>query len=218
MTIRTVITTILFDVGGVLIEPLDKAAVRQRRERLAVRLGFQDADTMWQRFYSGPEWEATKTGRQSQAAMWDQLLSPHGLDTPAAQAEFVTELFAGEGVQPAMRRLLDELHGRYRLAVLSNAGDTLETVLRGFGLDAYFHEIVNSHRIRLAKPDPRAFEVTLNRLQVAPAELFFTDNLARNVEAAEAMGITSHLFTTVAELRLALHRHGLLGQDGRPAD
>lgn len=211
------ITTILFDVGGVLVEPLDKAAVHQRRERLASRLGFPDAEAMWQRFYTGPEWEATKTGRQSQAQMWAQLLSPHGLVSTAEQSQFVAKLFAGEGVLPEMRQLLDELCHHYQLGVLSNAGDTLESSLEAFGLASYFPVIVNSHRIRVAKPDPRSFELALNFLQVTSDQVFFTDNLERNIEAAKAMGIASHLYTSVADLRRVLDAYDLLPQNGRPS-
>ena len=203
------ISTLLFDVGGVIIAPLDPSAVRARRERLAARLGYADSAEMWHRFYSGPEWKAAKTGRSTEALMWEALLAPHGLTPPQREA-FVAELFAGEGVSPEMIALLDELHGRYPLGILSNASDLLEERLRHFGVDHYFDPIINSHRIGVAKPKTAAYETALARLGVPPEQVYFIDNMERNTLAAEALGFKCHIFRDVAALREALEQLALL--------
>jgi putative hydrolase of the HAD superfamily len=194
------IEAILFDFGGVLAEPLDPLLVRQQRNQLAASLGFEDSQEMWNHFYLSDIWQATKTGKMTDEAMWANLLSPFGLKSTAEQTTFTGQLFHGEGVQPGMRKLLDELRGRYPLAILSNASDLLEPNLDKFELSHYFDVIVNSHRIGVAKPDEAAYRIALQRMNRPPHEVFFIDNLERNTKAAEALGITSHLYTDVINL------------------
>ena len=46
----------------------------------------------------------------------------------------------------------------------------------------------------MAKPDPRIYQLTCDRLGVRPAEMIFLDDVAEFVEAALAAGINAVLF------------------------
>jgi len=70
--------------------------------------------------------------------------------------------------------------------------------------------VVVSGEERLIKPDPRIFKRLCERAGVAPAELVFVDDSARNIEAAQALGFHVHHFTDPAGLRPALAALGLL--------
>ncbi len=204
------INTILFDFGGVLVEPLDPEAVAQRRNQLAHTLGFEHWRDMWNHFYTGQSWQAAKTGKITHDQMWDELLAPLGLESKAAQKAFIEQLFAGEGVQPRMRYLLNDLLGRYQLGILSNASDVLESVLDHFDLTSYFDVIVNSHRIGVSKPDPAAYQIALQRLNARPEEVLFIDNLERNTKVAQSLGINSYVYTTISDLIEELAREEII--------
>lgn len=203
-------SAILFDVGGVLIAPLDAAAVAARRAELAALLGYESAQTMWLRFYDSEEWTAAKTGQTTHEQMWDELLRPHGIGSRAEQAQIVARLHDGEGVDPAMVRLVAALHRDYRLAILSNWDDRLELLLDHFDISRYFEVVLNSHRIGLAKPDERVFRLALKSLDMAPQELFFIDDLERNTRVAERLGIASHVFRGLPALVADLQARGIL--------
>jgi putative hydrolase of the HAD superfamily len=204
------ITTILFDVGGVLIAPLDHEAVATRREALAASLGFESAEAMWLHFYDSEAWTAAKTGQATHEEMWDELLRPHGYLSRSEQAHIVAELHDGEGVDPDMERLVAALHRDYRLAILSNWDDRLELLLDHFEISRYFDVILNSHRIGMAKPDEAAFRLTLEMLRVAPEELLFIDDRERNTRVAEQLGIASHVFHDLPALVGDLQEWGIL--------
>jgi putative hydrolase of the HAD superfamily len=205
------ITTLLFDFGGVLWKPLDEAAVWRRRNRLAQRLSFADADEMWQRFYGGDEWEQCKVGRMTRAEMWHKLLTPYGLNNPVQLSRFVDELFAGEGMELAMAAFIERLRPHYRLAVLSNADDSLEELLANrLRIMEAFAAVVNSHRIGVAKPDPHSFRCALEILGASPAEVLFIDDQERNTSAAEQLGIASYVYRDTPGLEAELARRGLL--------
>jgi len=205
------LNTILFDVGGVLLTPLNDAAVTANRDRLAKELGFVDGEEMWQRFYCGREWALTKIGQWTDAQMWEALLSPLGLVKDIDRQDFLSRLFDGVGLKPEMRRLLENLNGRSRLSILSNASDKLDEILSDtLRVDGFFDVVVNSFEAGLAKPDERIYQLTLDRLGVTPQRLFFIDDQQRNTEAAAKLGIVSHVFTGVPALRSELVRLSLL--------
>lgn len=59
---------------------------------------------------------------------------------------------------------------------------------RVHGFEAITDDIVYSHEVGLAKPDPAAYELTTRRLGVEPAEVLFLDDVEANVDAARAFG------------------------------
>ena len=215
------ITTILFDVGGVLITPLDSEATAERRAALAESLGFESAEEMWLQFFAGEEWATAKTGGMTHEEMWERLLQPYGYETREAQAAIVEELYRGEGVDPEMVRLVAALHGQYRLAILSNWDDRLELLLDHHEISHYFDVVFNSHSIGMAKPDEETYRFVLEELQVTPGELLFIDDKERNTLVAERLGISSIVFRDTPGLAAELSKRGILAgpyvaEDGPP--
>jgi FMN phosphatase YigB (HAD superfamily) len=165
---------LLFDFGGVLYTPLDEMVVRANRDRLARRLGFENAGSMWRYFYGGEEWELTKIGRQIDAQMWSNLLKPLGLSTETSQRAFVKELFHGVGLKPEMEYILRQLKERYSLSILSNASDVLEELIHDqLNIGNYFTAIINSYRIQVAKPQHKSYEIALDRLALNRVKFSF---------------------------------------------
>jgi len=82
----------------------------------------------------------------------------------------------------------------YRLAIVSNAEGQVEADARRFGLVPYFDVIIDSHVVGVAKPDPRIFQIALERLGVAPDEVRFAGDIySIDVEGARAAGIEARL-------------------------
>ena len=90
-------------------------------------------------------------------------------------------------VRPALRQL--RLNG-YRLAVVSNWEPSLEEVLDHLGLRFHFVAVVTSAVEGVAKPDPRLFQIALDRCGVTAEEAVSVgDDIERDVEAAAAIGL-----------------------------
>jgi putative hydrolase of the HAD superfamily len=82
----------------------------------------------------------------------------------------------------------------YRLAIVSNAEGQIEADAKRFGLAPYFDVIIDSHVVGVAKPDPRIFQIALERLGVAPDEVRFAGDIySIDVEGARAAGIEARL-------------------------
>ena len=69
---------------------------------------------------------------------------------------------------------------------------------------------------RLVKPDPAIFRILVDRHGLDPATTVFVDDLARNVEAAAALGFRTIRFTTPEALRVDLAAQGLPVSAGSP--
>lgn len=97
------------------------------------------------------------------------------------------------------------------LYCLTNFGDELFAAFRPaepiFNL---FADIVVSGVEKVAKPDPRIYEIVEERSGRSGADLFFTDDNAANIAAARARGWDAHLFTDAASLEAQLVAAGLL--------
>ena len=109
-------------------------------------------------------------------------------------------------------RILDQLsHRGVRLLALTNwSAETFPWALRTFAALQRFEAIVVSGQEGLAKPDPRLYQVLLDRYRVRATEAVFVDDMQVNVEAANAVGMLGLRFTDAEALHLDLGRLGLL--------
>jgi FMN phosphatase YigB (HAD superfamily) len=86
------------------------------------------------------------------------------------------------------------LHGCCKLAVLSNSPSGLATWLATWRILQLFDVVFCSGDERCAKPDPAAFEATLERLGVKPEEAVFIDDTIEHVRVARVLGMHGILF------------------------
>ena len=77
-----------------------------------------------------------------------------------------------------------------RAAFLSNSGpEVMARVRERWGLDARFDAVVISCEVGLSKPDPRIYQLCLDRLGLAARETLFVDDHADNIEGAARIGL-----------------------------
>lgn len=92
-----------------------------------------------------------------------------------------------DAVPPVLGALRD---AGLRMVVVSNANGTLRAAFRRLGLDEYFVEILDSCEVGVEKPDPRIFELALERSGSSPATtLHVGDIYLVDVVGARAAGI-----------------------------
>ena len=142
------------------------------------------------------------------AAVADELSAQHGVDGAAAVAQY----FAVEAtsVDTGVLELVRMVRRRVPVGLLTNGSSRLPEELEALALADEVDAICNSWDLGVAKPDPAAFDLAAARMDVTPAQCFFTDDRPANVEAARRAGMTAHLFLGVDELRDALRSARLL--------
>ena len=127
--------------------------------------------------------------------VWAGALAAVGVADDALANELVetyrTVRRAREPVDAQAEPVLARLALDHRLALVTNgAPDVQREKLAGTTLAGYFSAIVISCEVGFAKPDPRIFEIALDRIGAsAPEAVMVGDSLARDVAGARAAGI-----------------------------
>jgi putative hydrolase of the HAD superfamily len=86
--------------------------------------------------------------------------------------------------------VLEDLHARFRVAIVSNFYGNLETVCRETGLAPHVDAAVDSAVVRAEKPDRRIFDAALATLGVSPRRAVFVgDSQPRDMAGARALGM-----------------------------
>ncbi len=197
---------VVWDLGNVLIDwdPYGAIAAGVGPEEARRFLEAEDFDFLaWNHGPdSGQSWEEAEAQVRRTHPHW----TPHAL---AYRAHFPASL---RGEVPGSVALVRELHAaRVPMWGLTNWSDELyhAHAPRLFDFLALLEDVVVSGTERLAKPDPRIFEVVRARTGQDLGRLVFVDDRPGNVEAAAAAGMDGIVFTDAASLRLALRERGL---------
>jgi epoxide hydrolase-like predicted phosphatase len=121
------------------------------------------------------------------------------------------ELFIGGlKANPEMIDLMRELKGRgLRMAMLTNNVREWEETWRAMlPVDEIFETVVDSAFVGCRKPEPRIYEITLERLGLPAEACLFIDDILVNCEGAQALGLNAVHFRdneqAIAEIRATL--------------
>ena len=91
------------------------------------------------------------------------------------------------------------------LYALTNwSAQTFPLIQDDFPFLNWFKGIVVSGEEKVKKPDPAIYQLILNRYELEPTKTLFIDDNKRNIDAADAMGIKTHHFTSSAAMAEAL--------------
>ena len=199
-------TAVVFDVGNVLYgwDP-DSFLVRQIADDEA-RMRFVDDVGLWQ-------WHETLDGGRPYAEAAAELSEkfPEYAHLIAAWSDRFGETITGPvpGVHPIVEAL--DGKGIPLFAITNFSADFWPPFHdREQAFFRRFRDIVVSGEVKLLKPDPAIYYLALDRFRLRPQDVLFVDDRLINVEAAEAIGMRAHLFTTADDLRARLETEGLL--------
>jgi 2-haloacid dehalogenase len=90
------------------------------------------------------------------------------------------------------------------------SAETYPATFERFEFLRWFRGVLVSGEVGIVKPDPRIFELLLERFAIDPKRAVYIDDVAANVDAARLFGIHAIHFTTPTTLRAELAELGLL--------
>ena len=96
-------------------------------------------------------------------------------------------------INPPMIALVERLHGRFPLFLLSNIGDIhLDYLFRRYPVFARFTAGTYSYAVRASKPGPEIYQHAIRTHGLDPARTFFIDDLLPNIATARTLGFRAH--------------------------
>jgi len=199
------LTTVVFDLGGVLIDWDPRHLYRQL---------FDDPDEMesFLAEVTTAEWNGYQDAGRPWAEAVEILVAEHPERRELIEAFHLRwpEMLAGE-IPGTVGVLADLRAADVRLVALSNwSAEMFPVALARFDFLGWFEGIVISGEVGVNKPDRRIFEHLAERFGIEPEEAVFIDDSAANTDAATDLGFCAIQFTDATALRLALVRLGLL--------
>lgn len=147
--------------------------------------------------------EAIEGPRENDDKDWWRELAEHVLKEAAPEVgeldrdnffEVAYEHFAESGVwelYPDVIAVLEQLHRRFQLAIVSNFDGRLRVILERLGISKYFGHIFVSSEIGADKPDPEIFRRALKFLGLQPGDVLHVgDDPERDWHAAAIAGLS----------------------------
>ena len=199
------INTIIFDLGGVLIDWNPEYVFREV---------IPDADRRRYFFENicTHEWNVEQDAGRPVAEATELLVA----EFPDWEAEIRAyygrwEEMLGGPVHETVD-LLRELRerGEHRLLALTNwSAETFPVALDRYEFLHWFEGIVVSGAEKTRKPFAEIYEILIDRYEVNPEEAVFIDDSLTNVEGAEVVGINGIHFQGAAQLRETLGEWGV---------
>ncbi len=198
------IDTIIFDLGGVLIDWNPKYLY----EKI-----FDDPAEM--EFFltkvCNSEWNQHQdAGRPFKEAI-EKLSKKHpAYKIPiAAYFDQWPEMIGGP-IHQSVELLETLADKKYRLFALSNwSAETFPLVEKRFGFFSKFQGTVISGREQVTKPDPRIYELLISRHHITPEETVFIDDNPDNIRTAVSLGFHGIHFTSGPVLAKSLNSLGV---------
>lgn len=189
------IDAVVFDVGNVLIE----WDPRQLYRRVFTHDdGTPDeAKVAW--FLAEvcpPEWNIEQDRGRSIADAEAEALGRHPDMGPAIRSFYGRFQTMIPGPIPGTVAILEALKSAaFPVHGLTNFGaETFPMARSRFGFLNAFDIVVVSGEEGVIKPDPRIYEILIERAGLSPARTAFVDDSPRNIEAAQKLGFHGHLF------------------------
>ncbi|MCH1511967.1 MAG: HAD-IA family hydrolase [Acidimicrobiales bacterium] len=189
------ITTILFDFGGVITtSPFDGFAAYEREIGVPDGLirkinSTKPNENAWAQF------ERNEVEKEQFLDLFAQEALALGYEI---DPERVLQCLSTE-VRPNMVRVLKQLSQTYTTAILTNNLMEVPDTETNLGpskehlgsVSAIVHAIIESSKIGVRKPDLTFYEIACDQLNVSPNECVFLDDLGINLKPAKSMGMTT---------------------------
>lgn len=200
------IDTIIFDLGGVLIDWNPRYLYRKI-------FSTEEEVTWFLENVCTPEWnEMQDAGRSFDEAIRD-------LSTQFPQHVFAIRAWSDrwhETIGGPIHGTVDILQHirtkkQQRLYALTNwSAETFPWAKKNFDFLNWFDGIVVSGEEKMLKPHPSFYRLLLDRYDIQPSMALFIDDNLKNVEGAKTVGIDSIHFRNAGQLREELEARGIL--------
>ncbi len=199
------ITTIIFDYGGVLGSDATEWSTRFKDIARILKLTPAQLDALWKSM-----WPALGTGHVSLNEFWRAALKKSGKKEKRGTLMNIYRRNIFLNVHMLDMVLTLKKKG-FILALLANESrEGMKMKKEKFSLDKVFDTIYCSADLGVVKPDPHIFKYVMNDLKTPPEKILFIDDRKENIRAAKKLGIRTILFRNDAHARKALHKLHLL--------
>ena len=200
---KTGIDTIIFDLGGVLVDWNPEYVYRDVFE------GDQDKVNWFLNNICTSDWNVQQDAGRSLQEATELLVKQYPEPEKWIRVYYDRWEEMLSGAVEETVALLNKLKvdNKYRLIALTNwSAETFPIAIKRFEFLKLFEGIVVSGEEKTRKPLPKIYEILLDRYQLSPKNCLFIDDNFDNIKAAEKLGIHSIHYTSPLLLKEELQK------------
>ncbi len=191
------ITTILFDLGGVLFTNGTKKFIADISSKYNI-----DTETV-KDIIDGDLGSQYRESKITRDEFWKLALQQLSISESIDELE--EQWINGYELIEGTKKIIFELAKKYKVYYLSdNVRERVEKINDRYNFLEWFEDGIFSHEVGVRKPNPDIYKYTLNKAQVKPEEAVFIDDKQSALDPAKEMGITTILFESPELLRQKL--------------
>lgn len=201
----TAITTIIFDIGGVLITPSEKITPFILSELFTIPL--EHAIEEYQKALP-----MLRTGSLRVSMLMEDMKKRYisAKDTIRAEEQYAKLYEKQAVINENVMTIIQMLSEHFITVAFSNMIDLHARCNRKRQLFRYFHKVYLSSETGMAKPNIAAFQGILTDMGVSASSCVFVDDKKENIEMAASLGFRTCRFDTELNLKGFLQKEGLL--------
>lgn len=170
-SMSTEIKWVFFDIGSTLVDESRCYEDRFRRVAETAGVSYEYVKERAREFYG-----QNKKGDA-------EVIRLFGVPKPRWKTE-------AEFPYPEAAACLKALHGKYRLGIIANQSPGSEARLEAYGLRQHLDLVIASAEEGVEKPDPRIFQIALERAGCAPEEAMMVgDRIDNDIAPAKRAGM-----------------------------
>jgi len=199
------ISTLIFDLGNVFVQVHRQRLIQNFLNELTNHYDFQQ---LQQAMKVSPTLRAYELGKLNSEQFAQALNRELGI---SLATETVKRCW--QDMFTPISENIAQLPHLKQMAQLGMISDTnpwhIEIIRQDCDIFRHFNALIFSYEVQLAKPDRRIFEIALERLNAAPEQCAYIDDMQQNVAAARQLGMHGIICTTPSDLKTQLKKFGL---------
>lgn len=201
---RSPITTVFFDIGGVLLEVNERGGLAEIVRQTGLAPDWLGARMAGENLY------ALERGKITLRDYYAAVFKDAGSDPPITYDRFEQFWIGLLQETTPVTELLPLLRKQVLVWLLSNSNHVhMDYVREHYPFMAQVDGLISSYEVGHRKPDREIYLVALRQSGTRAGQALFVDDKIDNVRAAQELGISAHHYTGLPGLVVFLGEYGL---------
>jgi epoxide hydrolase-like predicted phosphatase len=190
---------VIFDFGGVLMKTVDYSPRHQWDDRLSLPHG-----SVEKAVHNAESWAQAQIGKIPIKIYWENVAQRLNLSIQQVN-QLARNFYSGDQLDVDLIEYIQQLReSGFAVGLLSNDSVELRPRLKNLNIEKLFDPLIISAEIGVMKPDARAYQTVLEKLDCSADMAIFIDDRQENVDGAAALGIYPVFYHAGMDLRATL--------------
>jgi epoxide hydrolase-like predicted phosphatase len=187
---------VIFDFGGVLMKTVDYSPRHQWDDRLSLPHG-----SVEKAVHNAESWAQAQIGKIPIKIYWENVAQRLNLSIQQVN-QLARNFYSGDQLDVDLIEYIQQLReSGFAVGLLSNHSVELRPRLKNLNIEKLFDPLIISAEIGVMKPDARAYQTVLEKLDCSADMTIFIDDRQENVDGAAALGMYPVFYHAGMDLR-----------------